>query len=234
MKRRSGFLYLLLFGAFPLVGVAQTVAVATADHGGRGTRFELSVGDFSGGLGPGGVPEGWQLVRHAGIPRLRAARDGAIPAIEMSCARASFGLRRKLAVDIGAYPRLSWKWRVDKLPMGGDFRSARADDQAAQLYVAFPGMRAIGYLWETESPEGTSGDAIGIPPFARVKVIVLRSGKADTGRWMTEERDLNADYRRLFGEAPPGLKAIGMQIYINSQHTGTDAACAFADIAFLN
>ncbi len=72
----------------------------------------------------------------------------------------------------------------------------------------------------------------GLPPFVSVKVIVLRSGPAEAGRWIAEERDLAADYRRLFGEEPPP-KAMGIRLHINSQHTGGEAACAFAELAYL-
>jgi len=172
-------------------------------------------------------------VRHAGVPEFRIESGPSFASLEMRSAKSSFGLQRDLSVDLRAYPRLTWKWRADLLPSGGDFRSASKDDQAAQLYIAFSRTRVIGYVWDSTAPAQTQGDAQGIPPFARVKVLVLRSGTAESGRWLTEERDLVADYRRLFGEEPPSSKAVGMRLYINSQHTGSDASCAFADIVFL-
>lgn len=192
----------------------------------------LVIGDFSGGL-EGGAPAGWQLARHAGTPELCIAPgpDGE-PALSMRSDRASFGVQRALAVDLKAYPVLRWKWRVDELPRGGDFRSGGTDDQAAQLYVAFPRMRVIAYFWEAEPPEGTIGDLLGIPPFAKVRVIVLRSGPKEAGRWVGESRDLQADYRTVFGEELRDERALGIRIWTNSQHTLSCSDCSFSKISF--
>lgn len=195
-------------------------------------RAALVVGDFSSDLAPDGSPPGWQLAKNAGEPELRVSRKAGCAALEMRSDRGSFGVQRSLAVDLKAYPTLSWKWLVLELPKGGDFRSIRSNDQAAQVYVAFPGMKVIAYYWESEPPAGTVGDAVGIPPFAKVKVLVLRSGAGDAGRWLLERRDLIADYRLLFGEELRDPRALGIRIWTNSQHTGSSSACAYSDIAF--
>jgi hypothetical protein len=199
---------------------------------GLAAQARLVAGDFSGSFDAKGVPALWELVKHVGTPDVRALRDGAIASVAMRSDKASFALQRQLSIDLSSHPMLAWKWRVDELPLGGDFRSSRTDDQAAQLYVIFSRTRAIAYLWDTSAGAGTVGDAAGVPPFTRVKVMVLRSGKAEAGLWLNEERNLAEDYRRLFGEEAPGSKAIGIRLQINSQHTGSEAACAFADIVF--
>jgi hypothetical protein len=149
----------------------------------------------------------------------------------MRSSRSSCGLQRKVKVDLGARRFLSWRWRAEVLPEGGDFRSDRANDQAAQLYVAFSPTRAIGYIWDTSAPEGTVGDMPALP-FMKVKAIVLRSGAKDLGTWALERRDLRADYERLFGEPMPEARELGLRLWINSQHTGSEAASAFADMRF--
>jgi len=52
--------------------------------------------------------------------------------------KSSFGSSGKLHVDLKEYPFLNWRWRAVRLPRGGDVRKAATDDQAVQLYVAFP------------------------------------------------------------------------------------------------
>jgi len=69
-------------------------------------------------------------------------------------------------------------------------------------------------------------------PFMKVKAIVLRSGAKDLGTWALERRDLRADYERLFGEPMPEARELGLRLWINSQHTGSEAASAFADMRF--
>ncbi len=67
-------------------------------------------------------------------------------------------------------------------------------------------------------------------PFMHVKVVVVRSGPAGLGTWLTETRNVYEDYRKLFGDEPPVVSGIRLQI--NSQHTGTSAESFFADVAF--
>lgn len=49
-----------------------------------------------------------------------------------------------------------------------------------------------------------------------VTSIVIRSGPADLGRWVTERRNVLEDYRRIFGEEPG---AIALSIDTNDTHT---------------
>jgi Protein of unknown function (DUF3047) len=183
-------------------------------------------------LDTGGSGAEWSLAVNKGPPDLRLVREGETEVLEMSSVRSSFGLQRKIALDLGRYRVMSWRWRAEVLPEGGDFRSARKNDQAAQVYVAFSATRAIGYLWDSSAPEGVVGDLPSAPPFMRVKVIVLRSGARDRGTWELERRDLRADYERLFGEAMPAVSKLGLRLWVNSQHTASCAACAFADFLF--
>jgi hypothetical protein len=124
---------------------------------------------------------------------------------------------------------LSWKWKVTKLPAGGDFRKPNMDDQAAQLFLAFSDAKIILYVWDTNAPQGLTENVLATP-FVTIKAIVLRSGDMETGRWITETRNAYQDYKRLFDREPPPV--VGMRIQINSQHTDTSAESYFADVVF--
>jgi hypothetical protein len=63
-----------------------------------------------------------------------------------------------------------------------------------------------------------------------VHVVVVRTGAADTGKWITETRNVYDDYKKLFGEEPTPVS--GMRLQINSQHTRTSAESYFADVMF--
>jgi hypothetical protein len=215
--------------------IATAVAVLfflllTAEDG--GVRRDLVVGDFSAAPADSGVPAPWKPFLRAGKADFSLERDEAVAALVMRCRDASFGFQREMSVSVDEYPTLAWKWKAMKLPEGGDFRKAGADDQAAQLYVAFSKTKIIGYIWDSSAPEGSSGDAPSLPPFVSLKVIVLRSGPAQAGRWLEERRNLREDYERLFGPAKGPLVARGLRVQVNSQHGHGDAACAFADIGF--
>jgi hypothetical protein len=180
------------------------------------------------GFGAGGGE--WSLVVNRGKPDIRLTSEGGAEILELRSSRSSFGLQRKVEVDLSRRPILAWRWRAEVLPEGGDFRAQGTNDQAGQLYVAFSRTRAIGYIWDTSAPEGAVGDSPSVPPFIKVRIVVLRSGPGGLGSWVAERRDLRADYERLFGEPMPETRSLGLRLWINSQHTGTNAAYAISDI----
>jgi len=222
----------LCLSPWPVTAQALATSAGAGPPSATSERAPIVVGDFSSGLAADGAPLGWQLAKHAGSPDIRIFRESSLAALEMRSQRASFGVQRALSIDLASHPYLSWMWLVDELPRGGDFRSSETDDQAAQLYVVFPGMRVIAYFWESTPPAGTVGEAMGIPLFAKVKVLVLRSGPNEARHWLLESRDLLADYRALFGEELGDKRVLGLRLWTNSQHTASSSACAFADIAF--
>jgi len=187
------------------------------------------IADFSRGVDAGGVPAGWQLKEKYGKADFAVVKDGDISAVRFRSANTSFSLQKEINVDLKQFPVLTWKWKVTKLPEGGDFRKSKTDDQAAQLFIAFTKTKSIVYIWSTSAPQGLTKDTTPVP-FMHVHVVVVRSGAAGTGTWVTETRNVYDDFKNFFGEEPP--PASGMRLQINSQHTGTSAESYFADIAF--
>ncbi len=187
------------------------------------------IADFSSVVGSGKMPAGWELVEKSGTADFTVVRDENIAAARFRSASTSFSLQREVDVDLRRYPVLSWMWKVTKLPAGGDFRRSKTDDQAAQLFVAFSRTKAIVYIWDTTAPQGIVETTSPVP-FMKVVVIVVRSGATDTGRWISESRNVFEDYRTAFGSDPSPVHGIRLQI--NSQHTGSSAESYFADIVF--
>ncbi len=187
------------------------------------------IADFSRGLDAGGVPDGWQLKEQYGKADFAVAKDGGISTVRFRSANTSFSLQKKVNVDLRRFPVLAWKWKVTKLPEGGDFRKSKTDDQAAQLFVAFTKSKSIVYIWDTSAPQGLTKDTTPVP-FMHVQVVVVQSGAAGTGMWVTETRNVYEDYKKFFGEEPP--PASGMRLQINSQHTRASAESYFADVVF--
>jgi len=143
--------------------------------------------------------------------------------------KASFSVQREIKVDVRKTPYMTWRWRADKLPEGGDFRDSDRDDQAAQLFVAFEGRDSISYIWDTTAPVGSTGEQW-IPWVMTVKIVVVESGPKNLGGWVSYTRNVYEDYKRLFGEEPP--VAEGLRFQINSQHTGTSAESCIESIEF--
>ncbi|MGD8228716.1 MAG: DUF3047 domain-containing protein [Desulfobacteraceae bacterium] len=211
----------LMRGAFLLIFFLSLTPARASER--------MVVADFSSGVDANGVPLGWQLKKRSGKADFAIIKDGHIHAVHLRSMDSSFALQKLVKVNTRKYPVLSWKWKVTKLPRGADLRTPKADDQAAQLFLAFSDAKVIVYLWDTTAPEGLMGD-VQAPPFVTIKAIVLRSGYMETGKWITETRNAHQDYRMLFDREPPPV--VGMRLQINSQHTDTSAESYFADVVF--
>jgi len=85
----------------------------------------------------------------------------------------------------------------------------------------------IMYIWENHLPEGA---VIEHHFSTRVKMIVAGSGRKDLGRWHEERVNVLEDFRRVFGEEPPRVRAVG--IMSDSDNTGGHAVAYFGDIRF--
>src|SRR5208283_3845821 len=178
----------------------------------------LAVG-FDGALEKNGLPESWELSVRAGTSDAGIVPESGRPILHIKCREASFSLERKLTVEPGDYPYISWAWKAVRLPLLGDVRKRGHNDQALQLLVAFEGGKILSYVWDTNAPEGTVADeSIDLPFFITVKVIVVKSGTSDTGRWLNVSRNLYEDYKKMFGEEP--RKVRGIRVQSNSQYTG--------------
>jgi hypothetical protein len=142
-------------------------------------------------------------------------------------------ISKEVKVNLRSTPVLEWSWKAVTLPDGADARSKHTDDQAAQLYVVWPRLprelrsRIIGYVWDTQAPQGL---VVKSEKTRTVTYIVVRSGRADLGKWLTERRNVVNDYKTIYQESPenPGLVSIA----IDSDDTNSSAESFFGAIAF--
>lgn len=119
----------------------------------------------------------------------------------------NFPLADKDDLDIFQTPLLRWRWRVHDIPAGGNEDRDDRNDVAASVYVVFDFGRvlfrrvpkSIRYTWSSTLPKGKELSKF----FGNQKVVVLESGREETGKWKTFERNIVEDYRRLFGDDPP-------------------------------
>jgi len=187
-----------------------------------------------------GIPVGWKAERSQGTLDMTLEDDNGRSVLHLKTDNeSSYGISKEVMVDANIHHFLRWRWKAVTLPAGADVRKKERDDQAIQLYVAFEPtgwprrlkMPVIGYIWDTEAPKGI--DVTSSQPFAgRVRYVVLRNKEDDLNRWYTEERNIAADYARLFPDIDGGeIRRIeGFSIYINAQNTGTAAESFIGDI----
>ncbi len=129
------------------------------------------------------------------------------------------------------YPWLSWEWGVDKLVEKEALKSKGGSDAAARVYVYFEtrGLpwqkRSLDYVWSASLPVGTMFNS----PWARQsKIIVVESGTALLGQWKFVERNINEDYRALFGEEAPSVVAVA--VMTDTDNTGGEAVAYFDNL----
>ena len=186
-------------------------------------------------VGTRGVPPGWQGQKW-GNPKFdfTVIEDGSARALLLKSDQDSSTITKEIKIDVKQYPILQWRWRVGVLPPKGDARRAETDDEAAQLYVTFPRFptavrsRTIGYIWDSNEPVGSifpSGKV------GTVTFVVVRSGSAEIGKWITETRNVLEDFRKIYGDDPS--ESVGaVSLSINSQNTGARAESVFGEILF--
>jgi len=223
-RRRFGGIF-WVFALLP--SLLATVSLAEE----KGT---LWVDRFSEGVNAEGIPVGWILEKNPdSSSRIVVEGEKEKHFLRLLSVGDGFGLRKDMSFKIHEYPYLSWRWKVSKLPRGGDIRKRETDDQAGQIYVLFPKVPAVfntlavGYIWDNQAPVGLYGTSTA---YNRMRYVVLESGSAKLDQWISETRNAYEDYKRLFHGEPPAVG--GVLLYINSQHTKSSAECFYADIFF--
>jgi hypothetical protein len=178
--------------------------------------------------GAGRLPSDWQIKINHGRPEISVCSEGD-SCLHLKSEKSSFALEHRVDVDPAQLPYLTWRWKVAQLPAGGDFRRAATDDQAAQVLIAFDDKRILTYIWDSSAPKGMVQSASNIP-LVRIYAVVCQSGAGEANKWITENRNIAADYERAYGKPAPRVK--GLRLQINSQHTGTTAESYFGEVAF--
>ena len=88
--------------------------------------------------------------------------------------------------------------------------------------------RIIGYVWDTTAPADT---IVKSESSSLVTYVVVRSGAAELGRWLTETRNVRDDYLRIYGEAP--AEDVGaVSVAIDSNDTRSSAESYVGAIVF--
>ncbi len=234
-------------GAAIALAVAVAVAVTHA--------AAAAVPAFS-RMAPGAVIEGWQALKpapKAADTRYSLVVDEGRTVVRADADRSMSGLIHTIRVDTRRRPLLRWRWKIAAPVAGADMSKKTGDDYAARVYVMFDYPRArlplstriklglaesvygqrlptaaLNYVWDNRQPVGT----IRANAYTdRARMIVARSGAAQANAWVTETRDLRADFRAAFGEDAPDVVAIA--IATDTDNTGGRASAWYGDLELL-
>jgi hypothetical protein len=164
--------------------------------------------------------KGWRMVSYFAVPPTQYSRTG-----KGIIKAESLGGRSSLFKDVEEkkedYPLLAWGWKVSNVVRSAIETRKDRFDAAARVVVVFGKERSYGifgrgepvglkieYIWATRLPKGHVFDH---PGEKNCKIFVVESGEEKAGQWVYFERNIQKDFKRAFGEDPPGVLAIGIE-----------------------
>lgn len=188
---------------------------------------------------PGKRPTLYRWIDHNGTRVIEATAD-----------QSASMLRRTLKIDACGEARVRFSWRLDQANPLADVSQSDLEDASVRVILAFDGDHAklsmrnqalfemaelmsgerppyatLMYVWDHKAAKDS---VIVNPRTDRIRDLVVESGTDRLGRWLSYERDVAADYRRVFGEEPGRL--IGLAIMTDSDNTGTQAQALYRDV----
>lgn len=176
-------------------------------------------------------PTHYNATEHAGRPAVMAQAHGANSTLSLP-----------LTPSPGTLPkRIRFSLFVPTLNPAFDLKEKGEDDAVARLILSFEGDRSkqwtardhivselssliagkplpyasIMYVWDNRYP---AGSVIPNPYTNRIRQIVVESGPQRLNQWVDFDRDIEADFKKAFGEAPGAL--IGLGLMSDSNNSG--------------
>ena len=178
-----------------------------------------------------GSSNGWQNVAFFKTPTVyQIVQDGTNSCLRGAAKKTCSAFSVKLDIAPQQHLKLRWRWKIEGVAPRGSERDLKRFDHAARLFMAFDTFigppRTINYLWASEEKAGT---ALEHPKSNRAQIIVLQSGNARTNEWISEEQDVTADWRRVFGDRPMP-KIAGLGVMTDSDSLGGQLRGYYANI----
>ena len=210
------------------------VALAWRGSALKGVKSLLAHGDVGGVLGaelsrldsPRRLPKGWNnLYMLGGGPVI--FNDIGNGHISCQSQKNAGILQRPVSVELKPGTKLNWRWIVEELP------SRFPEDQAIthdylSIGAEYDDGQDLTYMWSNGLPVGKAFRC----PLARWTPIKshmpVRSGFKELGTWLSEERDLYADYKESIGGPAKSIVRIWLLgVTIFQRRMG---ACRYSDI----
>ena len=201
---------------------------------------------------PRDVVDGWHAVALPGKAETRYrsdTKDGR-EAIFAHADRSASLWRKHLRRGADQLGTVEFSWWVASVVPGADVNQADREDAAARVMFAFDGdhgrlsprnrlmfdlaeavtgerppYATLMYVYDSATPADT---VVHNCRSDRIRKIVVDSGSTQLQRWRTHRRDLVADYRRAFGEAPGALLSVA--IMTDTDNTGTTAQAWYGPV----
>jgi hypothetical protein len=152
-----------------------------------------------------------------------------------------------------ATSHLAWKWRVEVPLLTADLHEKAGDDSEVKVCVFFDepidkatfGERqllriargrttdpvpvaTVCYVWDSKLAQGTTLDNAFT---RRQRYMVLESGAGRLNQWVSERRDLGADFLKLFGDEMDSVPPItGIAVGADADNTKSHSISYVGDL----
>lgn len=203
-----------------------------------------------------GMPNGWNFYRIAPFKKntvYRLENYQGKTVLSANSKTSASGLAVKLRPRQVNNLWLQWEWKALSAIPEADNTDRYQDDAPLRILVAFNGNKSklplkekmtfemaslisgqempyatLMYIWSGKSPVET---IITNAHTSRIKMIVVDSGWENIGQWHKHQRDLTADYKRAYGEAPGEI--IGIALLTDTDNTKSEARAFYGDIELI-
>ena len=201
------------------------------------------------------LPAGWEAAKITDTKKPTEYRfvenDGHV-VLEAVAVGAASGLAQRIPIDLAQFPRVEWRWKINRLIETADNSQSRTEDSPVRLIFEFEGDKkklsfgeraqlslaegisgrespyaTLMYIWANKAPVS---NVIPNPRTNRVQMVVASSGSGGVGAWQSLSRNLRDDYKKAFGEDPGRLLAYG--VLTDTDNTGESVQAWYGDIFF--
>jgi hypothetical protein len=257
MRKIALLLNVLLIAAL-LEGCAGFSGGLVQDDSGQTTSADQipaqeELPKFSAQIVRDGMPQGWSFYRIAPYKKntvYRLENYQGRTVLSANSKTAASGLTVKLRPKKATNLWLQWEWKALSAMPEADNSEGYRDDAPLRILVAFDGNKSklslkekmnfemanlisgqempyatLMYVWSGKSPVDS---IITNAHTSRIKMIVVDSGWDELGSWHQHQRDLSADFRRAYGEAPGDV--IGIALLTDTDNTKSETRAFYGDI----
>lgn len=191
--------------------------------------------------------EGW---RHSPLPGKTPSEFAVVQldgrdAVQARANASASLLRKQLRIEPEALGHVRFSWRVPELLAEADMARRETDDASVRVVLAFDGDRSrfspknamlselsrtltgeempyatLMYTWCNRRP---AGSVVLNPRTDRIRTLVVEAGSARLNQWLDYERDIAADYQKVFGEPPGALIALAIMTDTDNTRSQTTA-----------
>jgi hypothetical protein len=193
------------------------------------------------GLDPALESDGWILLTKRGVAPTIFTRDEP-GGMRIEANQSNALIYREVDVEPSERPTLTWSWRIDVAKDRTEIESGVNEDWPVAVYAAFKVDRQyvglwrrfvnkivygvaglpdsgkiLTYVWSLDRP---AGERYANPYIPKVGVInVLQADGVGRDEWLTERRDLLADFATAFGH--PAESVLYLAISADSEDSGS-------------